>query len=63
MSNTKWHLFTIRTQIEMRMFQLEFSHRLRTKIVDIISRVHDIPRLTTFAGRLDSKIKRFLGDG
>jgi hypothetical protein len=60
MNNLKWHLFTIRTQIEMRMFQLELSHTLRSKVVEIISRVTDIPRLTAFARRLNAKEKRVL---
>jgi len=57
-NNLKWHLFTIRTQIEMRMFQLNMGHSVRTRIVEIIARMTDIPRLSAFARRLDAKKKR-----
>jgi hypothetical protein len=58
MQNSKWHLFSIRTQIEMRMLQLGLSQRLRTRIARIIAALADIPRLTTFARRLEAKEKR-----
>ena len=58
MNNLKWHLFAVRTQIEMRMLQLGLNSELRTRIVRIIARVSNIPRLMTFADRLDAKQKR-----
>jgi hypothetical protein len=58
MNSIKWHLFTIRTQIEMRMNQIGLSPGLRMRIVCIIAKVTDIPRLTNFARRLEAKEKR-----
>jgi hypothetical protein len=57
MHNPKWHLFTLRTQIEMRMLQLGFRHRLRIRIAKIIAGLADIPRQTSFARRLEAKQK------
>jgi hypothetical protein len=58
MSNLKWHLFTIRTQIEIRLIQLGISIRRRTRLVKVLARVSDIPRLNMFAERLEAKEKR-----
>jgi hypothetical protein len=58
MPNLKWHLFAIRTRIEMRMNQLNLSLRLRERVVGIISRITDLTRLTALANRLDAKQKR-----
>lgn len=55
MQNSEWQLFVIRTQILMRMQQLDLSARLRTRISAIIAQVSDIARLTDFAKRLESK--------
>jgi len=63
MSYGKWHLFAIRTQIEMRMLQLAFGQRLRKRIVEIIGRINDFPHSTTFVGRLETKVRRLLREG
>lgn len=58
MHDLKWHLFVIRTQIMMRMYQLDLSLRLRTRVAAIVERVSDIPRLTAFVKRLEAKGKQ-----
>ncbi|HEY3295353.1 MAG TPA: hypothetical protein VGL38_07930 [bacterium] len=62
MNNLEWHLFTIRTQIEMRMQQLDLSREFRSKVVEIISQMTDIPRLSALARRMDAKKKRMPED-
>jgi hypothetical protein len=58
MHNLKWHLFTIRTQIGIRLIQLGINHRLRARMTKVLANVTDIPRLTIFAERMEAKKKR-----
>jgi hypothetical protein len=62
-NNLKWHLFTIRTQIEMRMSQLNVSQKVRQKVIEIISKVTDVPLLTALARRLETKRFRVPAEG
>lgn len=57
MIDEKWHQFVLRTQITMRMQQLGMNERVRARIVEALSKVASVTRLTAFARYLESKSK------